>query len=195
MDYLPHTQIQIEQDSTLFKMTSSACRLGELFSLQNNEKFLDIGCNTGLFMLYAHLKAPYALKHGLDINSSAISLARKNMALNSVSNYELFCCDVKNFTFKNSYDVIVCNPPFYDKDRSYKITINESARVSINLSLEELLLCAETLLKNDGKFYLMLPKEQYDNLTNLLTKSKLTSQLLESWPNDIIRYYLIKKVI
>jgi tRNA1Val (adenine37-N6)-methyltransferase len=159
-DYLPnHKNIVIYQEDTLFKMTSDSSFLGESFTLNDNQTFLDIGCNTGVLMLYAYLKSSKSLLHGIDINKKAIQICELNMQENNITNYQLFNMDVKDFNgFK--YDVIVCNPPFYDINKTYKSKINQEARQDISLSLDDLLSKVKDLLNENGTFYLLFPNER-----------------------------------
>ena len=87
--YLPkHPDIKLYQDDELFKINTDTEVLGEFLNIYKEDTVLDMGTNTGALLLYANLFNPKKLI-GLEINSKALVLAKKNLKLNNVSNYEL----------------------------------------------------------------------------------------------------------
>lgn len=59
---------------------------------------------------------------GVDISSSAIEMAENNSNLNSFQNIEFTCEDVFEFLKKqidknNKYDIIICDPPAFAKNK------------------------------------------------------------------------------
>ena len=93
MDYLPnHKDIKVYQDDEMFCINTDTMVLGEFLEVYKQDVVLDIGTNTGALMLYASRFNPKRLV-GIDINERALSLAKQNMELSNVQNYELIIND------------------------------------------------------------------------------------------------------
>src|SRR5574344_243298 len=108
LDYLPnHPEIKLYQDDTMFRINTDTKVLGEFLNIYKNDTVLDIGTNNGALLLYANMFHPKKLI-GLDINGEALELAKKNLDLNNINNYELINEDI-NFYKGPLMDVIICN--------------------------------------------------------------------------------------
>lgn len=154
-DYLPKTNIKIKQRNDMFKMNTDTHLLGNFIQVKEEDTVLDIGCNNGALMLYASLFNPKKLV-GIDIFDEAIECAKENLLINSVKG-ECINCKVQNFN-DNPYDVIICNPPYFNTKEDLRKNQNEylkAARHEDYLSLEELFESANRLLKETGRMYLV----------------------------------------
>ena len=97
LDYLPNREeIKLYQDDEMFRINTDTFALGEFLNIYKQDTVLDIGTNTGALLLYASRFNPKKLI-GLDINSKALELAKKNLELNNISNYELVNGDANNY--------------------------------------------------------------------------------------------------
>ena len=97
LDYLTNTKLKLYQDDEMFKINSDTVRLGEFLNLtKNNYTILDIGTNNGALLLYAYNKKKAKFYYGVDINNEALELAKENMEMNEIKEYEFFNKDVKD---------------------------------------------------------------------------------------------------
>ncbi|HEY2727140.1 MAG TPA: hypothetical protein VGI61_08210, partial [Parafilimonas sp.] len=71
------------------------------------------------------------------------------------------------------YDVIICNPPFYENDLKSEDQQRSLAMHSDALSLEELISIVDLLLEIDGSFFCLLPFHRAKYFEQLLLKNKL----------------------
>lgn len=113
-----------------------------LKNLKNiNGKVLDFGCGYGPIGIYIAKKYKTDVTM-LDINERAINLAKKNCLLNNVK-----CEVIKSNMYESInelYDYIVTNPPIrIGKEKLYKILFE-----------------AKNYLKDNGKLYLVINKNQ-----------------------------------
>lgn len=113
-----------------------------LNNLKNiNGKVLDFGCGYGPIGIYIAKKYKTDVTM-LDINERAINLAKKNCLLNNVK-----CEVIKSNMYESInelYDYIVTNPPIrIGKEKLYKILFE-----------------AKNYLKDNGKLYLVINKNQ-----------------------------------
>ena len=169
--YLPkHKEIKVFQDDDLFKINTDTEVLGEFINIYKEDTVLDMGTNTGALMLYANLFNPKKII-GLEINKKALELAKKNLDINGVNNYELIEGNI--ITYENDpVDVIICNPPYfkYEKDSILnKNDVKSIARHEISIKLEDIFRIAKKLLKNGGSIYLI---HRTDRLIEIIEKMK-----------------------
>lgn len=155
-------QFRIDQDKTAMKVTTDACILGGLVSSELSPKtILDIGAGTGLLSLMMAQKFPEALIQAVEIDQSAYLQARKNIE-NSFwkDRIRLFNTPIQEWVSKESFDLIVCNPPFFHRSlTSPDLQIN-LARHGDSLSQEDLVQELEKRLAPDGTVYVLYPEAE-----------------------------------
>ena len=112
LDYLPkHKELKIYQDDQMIRINTDTMVLGEFLEIYKKDTVLDIGTNNGALLLYANMFKPKKLI-GLDINEEALKIAKMNMELHNITNYELICDNA--VTYRGELvDVIICNPPYF----------------------------------------------------------------------------------
>lgn len=159
-DYLPNTCLTLLQSDQMFRFNSDTVLLGEFMSVKKSDRVLDIGTNNGALLLYASCYSPKELV-GIDIHPQAIELAKQNLLEN---NLEAKLIESSLQTFEDTpYDVIVCNPPYFNQKNTQLKNDNEylrSARHEDYLTLEELFTHVKRLLKTNGRFYLVYPSDR-----------------------------------
>ena len=74
---------------------------------------------------------------------------------------------------QKTYDLIICNPPFYEHDLKSENKQRNIALHSDELSLEELIIMVEKLLGDDGNFFVLLPFHRTKYFEDLLLKYEL----------------------
>lgn len=110
--FLPnHKDYKIYQDDGMIGINTDTMLLGEFVEVYKEDTVLDFGTNTGALLLYASMFKPKKLI-GVDINKQALDLAKMNMEVNNITNYELICNDITTYK-SDEVDVIICNPPYF----------------------------------------------------------------------------------
>lgn len=71
------------------------------------------------------------------------------------------------------YDLIVCNPPYFEDSLKSADIKRSMARHNISLSYEELFDSVERLLSEQGKFALIIPTDQMEKVSRLAEKHNL----------------------
>ena len=109
---------------------------------------------------------------GVEIQKESYELALESVEINKLENQiEIINDDINNF-YKNcesdSFDIITCNPPFFKNvitnDSNYKLL----ARHEKTLNLEQILIIAKKLLKNNGVIALVnRPERMIDIITEM----------------------------
>jgi len=162
------------------KVTTDACLFGawvarEVGSQQSAVgSVLDIGTGTGLLSLMLEQKNNEVLIDAVEIDKEAADQAKANAASSPwKERIDIINTDVKDFSFKHEYDLIISNPPFYENEIRSATDSKNVAHHSENLTLEELLLIIKNHLASKGSFFLLLPYKRNEEIKRLLKDHQL----------------------
>ncbi len=153
-------QFTIIQEGAALKVGTDACLLGAWAHHPAPARMLDIGTGTGLLALM--LAQRYAVPmHALEPEPAAAAQAQKNFS-NSPwpQQIRLFAQPVQTYFPPQLYDLIVCNPPFY---QNHLKTANVQRNMALHqetLSFAELAEACKRLLASNGLCYILLPPRQ-----------------------------------
>lgn len=163
------------------KVTTDACLFGAWVSEQiNNEKSvinncLDIGTGTGILSLMIAQKNPEAIFDAIEIDDSAAAQAIANVAGSPwAERINIIQDDIKSFDPGKKYDMIISNPPFYEKELKADNNQKNIAHHNEGLLLSELPAIIASNLKENGSFYLLLPYKRQNEIRKMLTEQKLS---------------------
>lgn len=169
-------QFTINQDRCAMKVCTDACILGASTTVENVKNILDIGTGTGLLALMLAQKSDAKI-NAVEIDEDAYRQAIGNVSSSSFGNkIKVFHQSIQSFLPSNdfiAYDLIISNPPFYQK--SLQSTDNQvnKALHAVELSFEDLIDSVVRLLKFDGRFVVLLPPFEIENLIKIAQKKGL----------------------
>ena len=175
LDYLPkHEDIKLYQDSEMLRINTDTEVLGEFLNIYKEDTVLDMGTNTGALMLYANLFNPKKII-GLEINKKALELAKKNLDINGVNNYELIEGNIITYE-NNPVDVIICNPPYFKtkEDNKSSDLFKNLAKHESELTLELLVKSISRNLKDNGTLFFLFLTSRLDEVVLEFKKNNLT---------------------
>lgn len=165
-------QFTIYQDRCAMKVCTDACILGAWFAkkVQGDERILDIGSGTGLqlLMLAQESKAEMI---GVELDKEAYEQANENIG-NSPWKERLSVeeGDIRTHSFKQQFDFIISNPPFFENDLMSDSDAEKVAKHSSSLSLSELLEAINKNLSEKGHFGILLPYHRWEYFDGLATQ-------------------------
>jgi tRNA1Val (adenine37-N6)-methyltransferase len=174
-------QFTIHQDRCAMKVTTDACLFGAWAAEQilhadkptaitAPRKILDIGTGSGLLALMLAQQTSHSI-HALEIDQQAFEQARENIHASPwPARIALLHDDVRSFRAELRYDIIISNPPFYEKELKSGDARKNIAHHGENLALDDLFSRIKHLLAVDGEFYLLLPYKRLDELEGLFDK-------------------------
>jgi tRNA1Val (adenine37-N6)-methyltransferase len=166
------------------KVTTDACLFGAWLAEQVKsgpgsyrekvKNVLDIGTGTGLLSLMYAQKNPDVSIDAIEIDKEAYEQAKENAAASLFSErIEVIHGDLKKYHPTKKYDLIISNPPFYEKEiRSVDEKKNIAHHYS-GLLLEELLAVIKKSLNPQGKFYLLLPFKRNEEIRKIFLRQDL----------------------
>jgi len=161
------------QDKGL-KVNSDACLLGAIAENENPKHCLDIGTGTGVIALLIAQRYPEASVTAIEIEQVVYEQAKENIENSKFAErITTVYADALLYPYEQTYDLIVCNPPYFKNHLEKKDS--EKNRAIHNKSLDPLTLInrIHEILSPNGKFWLIYPPQEADEFNALATENNL----------------------
>ena len=160
-------------DENGLKITQDAILLSEFIKKYFNTKYknkekktiLEIGAGQGIITLLLSKIEIFSKIFAVEIQKDIFEIFKKNIKINNLEE-KITSINEDIKTIKGEYDFIFSNPP-YKKINSGKLPENEAEQISkyeILLTLEELFYEIKRLLKNYGKFFVIVPDDRLNDV-------------------------------
>ena len=137
------------------------------------KKILDIGTGTGLLTLILAQKTS-ALIDAVEVDKNSFEQAVVNFYDSPWNEYlQAFSADIKNWKASAKYDLIICNPPFFENDLK---SVEENKNVAMHdkgLMLTDLIYCIKVNLDVKGCVAVLLPYHRISYFEKLATENNL----------------------
>src|SRR5690606_3011456 len=164
-------QFSVKQDKAAMKVGTEGVLLGSWTPLENNPySILDIGTVIGLVVLMLAQRSSAEQIDAIEIEENAYEQAVENFE-ESPWNDRLFCYHAGLDEFveeiDDKYDLIVCNPPFFESNNQIENQAREAARFNEILPFDELIEGASALLSDRGVFSVIIPFEEEENFISI----------------------------
>ena len=164
-------QFSIQQSKDVFRVGTDGVLLGAMCNVKNAKKILEIGTGTGLISLMLAQRNVSAKISAIDINENAVKLASENFR-NSIfnENLKVELKDFKNFETNENFDLVVCNPPFFEENASAKDVL---ARQQVELNFRNLVEKSTEIITKKGILSIILPSEAATDVKSLAAEFNL----------------------
>ena len=164
-------QFSIQQSKDVFRIGTDGVLLGAMCNVTNAKKILEIGTGTGLISLMLAQRNVSAKISAIDINENAVKLASENFR-NSIfnENLKVELKDFKNFETNENFDLVVCNPPFFEENASAKDVL---ARQQVELNFRNLVEKSTEIITKKGILSIILPSEAATDVKSLAEEFNL----------------------
>ena len=155
------------------KIGTDSIILGSWAEANNNSSILDIGTGTGVLSLMMAQKSNAKIE-AVELDEKAYHQAKENFE-NSTFAHQITChhTDIQIFEANKKYDIIICNPPYFDENVRSSDKQRDTARHTDSLSHDALFQNAKRLLDEHGCFYLILPYGKDKQIKKIALKHKL----------------------
>jgi len=139
----------------------------------NNQRLLDIGTGTGLLSLMMAQQNSRVQIDAVEIDKEAAAQAAANVKASSfASAINVHECDITAWK-GGPYDIIISNPPFYEKEVPSTQQGKNVAHHSEGLRLDTLFPIIKEKLTRTGTFYLLLPYKRRHDIDRQLQQAGL----------------------
>lgn len=158
-------QFSIFQDNAAMKVGTDGVLLGAWAQNVQCEKILDIGCGTGLISLMMAQRFPNSHIDAVDVDEKAIDDARINFSNSKWDDrIRLENSNILDLSEEKKYDLIVCNPPFFEADSRAPDTSRALARSGMDISFLEWINKMKLLLDPFGSIGIIYPITEWNRI-------------------------------
>jgi tRNA1Val (adenine37-N6)-methyltransferase len=168
-------QFKVWQNHAAMRVGTDGVLLGVWCQVENCNLILDIGTGTGLIALMLAQRSDAKID-AIDLDHGAIIDAQQNFMQSPWSNRlmanEISLQDFTKVAIK-TYDLIVCNPPYFNNAVKAKQKNRALARHTDALSFDDLIKNVAQLLTENGRFSVVLPAETEQNFRSIAANYKL----------------------
>lgn len=164
-------KFSIQQSKEVFRVGTDGVLLGVFANVSNKSEILEIGCGTGIISLMLAQRNPKAEIFAIDIDENAVELAKinfENAPFSKRLNVEK--ADFTEFKSENLFDLIICNPPYFEANPSEKDIL---ARQKIALNFEDLIKNVSKFLNETGFFSVIIPAEDFEKFHQISIENDL----------------------
>jgi tRNA1Val (adenine37-N6)-methyltransferase len=160
--YFRFKQFAVWHDRCAMKVGTDGVLLGAWCGCEGRKRILDVGTGTGLIALMTAQRNPEARIDAVEIDADAAGQAAVNFAESPwAKRLNVILADFGTFAAERDcgegYDLIVSNPPYFERSLKAKGEQRTMARHTDSLPLERLIAGASRLLTADGVLALVYP--------------------------------------
>lgn len=172
---LAFNNMKIIQRRDMFNFSLDTVLLANFCTITKDiKKIVDFGTNNAAIPLILSTRTDKKIL-GIEIQSEAVDLAKKNVILNKLENQiEIIHADINEYVKDASkVGLVVCNPPFFKVNEESNLNENEFlsiARHEIKIDLEGIIRSAARILDNRGKFAMVHRPDRMVEILNLMQK-------------------------
>lgn len=168
-------QFEVQDDRCAMKVGTDALLLGAWSRVEGAQRILDIGTGSGIVLLMAAQRADDgASLTGIDLDPDACAQAFENVA-QSPFKADIHHADALQWieASDESFDVMLCNPPFFRNKPLGPDSARNLARHDFALPIELLMKSAASKLTPNGILNLVWPADRLGDVMNNLESSGL----------------------
>ena len=161
--YFQFKQFTIHQSYTAMKVCTDSCILGAWVAKQYAmptiiENTLDIGTGTGLLSLMLAQNPYFKQIDAIEIDENAYLQAKGNFEQsNFTKKINLHFADILNWQNEKKFELVICNPPFYENELNSPTKSKNTAKHSCQLLHHQLISKVYHFLEPNGSFWVLLP--------------------------------------
>lgn len=152
------------------KVSTDSCLHGAWTPIAEHvTSVLDIGAGTGLLSLMLAQRNNRIHVDAIEIDSDASRQAQANAAASPWNNrVHVINADATRFLYSKQYDLVICNPPFFNNSLLGDQVNRNLARHTVSLSYTDLWNVLNQVLKPNGYASIMLPVVEHTQWEELL---------------------------
>lgn len=186
IDYLPNKEQKIIQAKDVFSFSIDAVLLASFAYVPIQKgKILDLCSGNGVIPILLSRRTNAAI-YGVEIQERLFDMAKRSIELNGLQpQIQMVCADLNDLPLhvkELSYDVITCNPPYFEvfqKTEQHHNPYYNIARHEIFCTLEDVIRISSRLMKEKGKLALVHRPERLTDIIILMKKYKIEPKRMQ----------------
>ena len=174
----------IIQNHKEYCFSSDSVLLSDFAKVDSSDKVVEFcsGCGVISILLFAKYGAKDIT--GFEVQEELCNMSKKSLEYNNIDSIKFLNKDLKSAPsyYKNDkVDVVVCNPPYYKLPRNYSNISRKNliAKYELNITLNDILRSASSILKDKGKFYIVYTSTRLQELLKFANDNNLICKTLQ----------------
>ena len=157
--------------------------------LKHHKTLLDVGSGDGIISIILKNKYPFLKVYGVEIQEKLYKLSVENAKLNNLDiefiHTNIFY--IKNRFKQETFDIIVCNPPYYPKKNGRLCLSQEKnlAKHEIFFDIDNFLKLCKYLLKSKGILFLIYPHTRFIEIIDKIKNAGLHLKKIRFMHNTV----------
>jgi tRNA1Val (adenine37-N6)-methyltransferase len=166
-------QFSVADDRCTMKVGTDAVLLGAWVEVKGARMILDIGSGSGVIgLMLAQRSEPNAMIHCVEMSSHDALQSKENIEASPwPDKLVVHLTPIQEFENVEQFDLIITNPPFFNKSLLPPSAQRTFARHTNSLSHAELLFSISRLLAPNGRFAVVLPTTEGNEFKDLAENS------------------------
>lgn len=164
----------ILQNTDDYAFSQDSVFLANTAKIDKNDKVLDLGCGSGILATLALIKKHAALAVGIELQPDVADMARQSAKINRLDDKLTIVDgdvkDVKNLVKAESFDIVLCNPPYFQCEQSTKKNLS---RAESTATLADFVYAASYALRFGGDAWFVSKIDRLSPLICELSKRNL----------------------
>lgn len=179
LDDLQLKGLHIIQKRNGFRYGVDAVLLANFSKIKKGTEVIDFCTGTGVIPFILAGKTEAALITGIEIQEEFVEMANRSRKYNKLEGKLNFVSqDLKNIDYLkalNKVDVVTVNPPYKQQNSGIVSTNDKSAiaRHEIMCTLEQVIIAAKSVLKHNGRMYMIHRPERLADILCTMRKYKI----------------------
>ena len=171
--YFRFKQFTVHQDRCAMKVSTDACIAGAWTDIpQDAKRVLDIGAGTGLLALMLAQKNQDIIIDAIELDTDAAEQARENVTASRwADRINIIHADASLHLYKDCYDFIITNPPFFNNSLLSHKGQRNMARHTGSLNYRALFNILKDNLTDNGSASVLLPATEYEIWADILREN------------------------
>ena len=172
--YFQFKQFKIEQDQCAMKVSTDACIQGAWMPIGPEVKrVLDAGAGTGLLSLMLAQRNKDIQIDAIELDEKASVQAKENVSSSPWSErINVINGDAREYPFEKKYDLLVCNPPFFQNSLLGENPERNNARHTLTFEYGDLVKLMGGTVNEEGYASVLLPYSEMEQWLELLKNNK-----------------------
>ncbi|MBO1265958.1 tRNA1(Val) (adenine(37)-N6)-methyltransferase [Proteiniclasticum sp. SCR006] len=190
LEDLERDGLKIIQKEKGFRFGVDAVLLSDFARVKKKDLVMDFCTGTGILPILLYGKSHARQITGIELQDEFAEMAMRSVQLNHIEDrVKILKGDVRDETLLKSlprFDVVTVNPP-YKKENSGIINEKDAltiARHEVTLNLEDVIRGARTVLRDQGRFYMIHRPERLADILTLMRKYRIEPKRMRMvYPN------------